>query len=106
MQHCKAPENQTMRRICSARAPPRLPWRSRSRCRGRPTPRTSPRRPVPANVQVPAGTKLFLVGHASGTQNYVCLPAGTGVTFVLFTPQATLFNESEQVDPLLQPQPG
>lgn len=48
--------------------------------------------PVPANIQVPAGNKVFLLGQAVGTQNYVCLPSGTGVRFVLFTPQATLFN--------------
>jgi len=48
---------------------------------------------VPANIQVPAGNKLFLVGHAQGTQNYVCVPGGTGVRFVLFTPEATLFGE-------------
>jgi hypothetical protein len=52
---------------------------------------------VPAAVQVPAGNKLFLVGHASGTQNYVCLPSGTGVKFVLSTPQATLFEGKKQV---------
>ena len=49
--------------------------------------------PVPGNIQVPAGNKLFLVGHAVGTQNYICVPSGTGVRFVLFTPQATLFDE-------------
>src|SRR5215207_10028169 len=49
--------------------------------------------PVPGNIQVPAGNKLFLVGHAAGTQNYICVPSGTGVRFVLFTPQATLFGE-------------
>jgi hypothetical protein len=48
--------------------------------------------PVPANLQVPAGNRAFLVGHAVGTQNYVCLPSGTGFAFTLFTPQATLFN--------------
>ena len=48
---------------------------------------------VPANIQVPAGNKLFLVGHAVGTQNYVCVPSGTGVRFVLFTPEATLFDD-------------
>ena len=54
--------------------------------------------PVPANIQVPAGNRLFLVGHAVGTQNYVCLPSGTGVRFVLFTPEATLFDdEGEQL---------
>ena len=53
---------------------------------------------VPANIQAPAGNKLFFVGHATGTQNYVCAPAGGGVKFVLFTPQATLFDEkNEQV---------
>src|SRR5262245_56745246 len=48
---------------------------------------------VPDNIQVPAGNKLFLVGHAVGTQNYVCVPSGTGVRFVLFTPEATLFDD-------------
>ena len=47
---------------------------------------------VPGNIQVPAGNKLFLVGHALGTQNYVCVPSGTSVRFVLFTPEATLFD--------------
>jgi Protein of unknown function (DUF3455) len=53
--------------------------------------------PVPANLQVPAGNKLFLVGHAVGTQNYICLPAEGGVKFTLFTPQATLFDEGKQL---------
>jgi hypothetical protein len=52
---------------------------------------------VPAAVQVPAGNKLFFAGHAIGTQNYICLPSGTGVMFVLFTPQATLFSDGKQV---------
>jgi Protein of unknown function (DUF3455) len=52
---------------------------------------------VPAAIQVPAGNKLFLVGHAVGTQNYVCLPSGDGVKFVLFTPQATLSSDGKQV---------
>src|SRR4030088_1834434 len=55
---------------------------------------TPPR--VPANIQVPAGNKVFLVGHAVGTQNYVCLPSGTGFNFVLFTPQATLFSDHDK----------
>lgn len=49
--------------------------------------------PVPANIQVPAGNRLFLVGHAVGTQNYICVPSGSGVRFALFTPQAALFDE-------------
>lgn len=52
---------------------------------------------VPANIEVPAGNKLFLVGHAVGTQNYICLPSDTSVKFVLFTPQATLFDKHQQV---------
>jgi len=35
------------------------------------------------------------VGHAVGTQNYVCQPSGTGVAFTLFTPEATLFGDDE-----------
>jgi hypothetical protein len=53
--------------------------------------------PVPANIQVPAGNKVFHVGHATGTQNYICLPSGTGVKYVLFTPQANLFEKRKQV---------
>lgn len=52
--------------------------------------------PVPSNIQAPAGTKAFLVGHAVGTQNYVCLPSGAGVKFTLFTPQATLFSDNDK----------
>jgi Protein of unknown function (DUF3455) len=52
--------------------------------------------PVPANIQVPTGNKAFLVGHGVGTQNYVCLPSGTGFKFALFTPQATLFNDADK----------
>ncbi len=48
---------------------------------------------VPADLQVEAGNKAFLKGHAIGTQNYICLPEGTGFKYVLFTPQATLFDD-------------
>jgi hypothetical protein len=50
--------------------------------------------PVPANIQVQAPNTPYLVGHATGTQNYVCLPSGAGFKFTLFTPEATLFNEN------------
>lgn len=49
---------------------------------------------VPANLVVDAAYEPFLIGHATGTQNYVCLPQGAGYAFVLFTPQATLFKKS------------
>jgi hypothetical protein len=55
--------------------------------------------PVPDNIKVPAGNKVFLVGHAIGTQNYICLPSSTsisGFAFTLFTPQATLFNDPKE----------
>jgi hypothetical protein len=48
---------------------------------------------VPDNLKVEDGTHAFLVGHAIGTQNYVCAPSATGVAYVLFTPEATLFND-------------
>ena len=48
---------------------------------------------VPFNLQVDAGNHPFLVGHARGTQNYVCAPSANGVAYVLFTPQATLYND-------------
>jgi len=52
--------------------------------------------PVPGNIKVEAGNEAFLVGHGVGTQNYVCLPSGTGVAYVLFTPEATLFSDDEK----------
>lgn len=50
---------------------------------------------VPANIQVPAGNQVFLVGHGVGTQNYVCAPSKSigQVDWTLFTPEATLFND-------------
>jgi hypothetical protein len=50
---------------------------------------------VPFNLKVPAGNKAFFVGHAFGTQNYVCKPSSAppGVAYALFTPEATLFGE-------------
>jgi len=52
---------------------------------------------VPPDIQVEAGNKAFLVGHASGTQNYICLPTATGgFAFTLFTPQATLLSDDDK----------
>jgi len=51
---------------------------------------------VPHNLRVPPGFEVFLVGHAVGTQNYVCLPSDTGFKFTLFTPQATLFGDARE----------
>jgi hypothetical protein len=52
--------------------------------------------PVPAEIEVDAGSVAFLVGHAIGTQNYLCLPSttsDTGFGWTLFTPEATLFSD-------------
>lgn len=51
---------------------------------------------VPGDLEVPAGQRPFLEGHAVGTQNYACLPSATaasGFAWTLFTPQATLFTD-------------
>jgi hypothetical protein len=53
---------------------------------------------VPFNLRVEAGNKAFLKGEATGTQNYFCAPSAassTGVAYVLFTPEATLFSDDD-----------
>ena len=52
--------------------------------------------PLPANIQVPPGNTPYLLGHAVGTQNYICLPTGNEFAFKLFTPEATLFTNAEK----------
>jgi hypothetical protein len=63
--------------------------------------------PVPALIQAPAGSRAFLLGHAFGTQNYICLPSGTGFAWTLFGPQATLFadNDRQIITHFLSPNP-
>jgi hypothetical protein len=59
---------------------------------------------VPANLEVPAGHVAYLVGHAIGTQNYICLPCPTasptctasGFVWTFFGPQATLFDDDDE----------
>jgi len=53
---------------------------------------------VPTDIAVGAGHKLILVGHAVGTQNYICAPAATltGVDWFFIGPQATLFDADGQ----------
>src|SRR5215467_2929606 len=51
---------------------------------------------TPADITPPAGNSLFLVGHALGTQGYVCLPTAVGASTASWTvkgarPEATLF---------------
>jgi hypothetical protein len=49
---------------------------------------------VPENLQVTDGSIAFLVGHAVGTQNYVCVPTSSGHMWTFFGPQATLFDDN------------
>lgn len=48
---------------------------------------------VPANIQVPAGNKPFLLGHATGTQNYTCQLTSSGYAWTLVGPVATLVDD-------------
>jgi hypothetical protein len=49
---------------------------------------------TPAAITPPAGNSAFLVGHAEGTQGYVCLPTSTGVSWTVngSRPEATLYS--------------
>jgi hypothetical protein len=52
--------------------------------------------PTPTLITPPVGSSAFLVGHATGTQGYVCLPTSEGSSDASWTvnnarPEATLF---------------
>ena len=51
--------------------------------------------PTPAAITPPSGNTAFLLGHAVGTQGYICLPSGSGFTWLIkgssSRPEATLF---------------
>ena len=53
--------------------------------------------PTPTLITPPAGNTAFLVGHARGTQGYVCLPTAPGASTAAWTvnarPEATLFTK-------------
>jgi hypothetical protein len=63
---------------------------------------------VPTNIRVPAGNKVFLVGHAVGTQQYFCRYPGTTAPWVLFGPQATLYDDDDKqiITHFLSPNPS
>ena len=48
---------------------------------------------TPAAISPPAGNSAFLVGHAIGTQGYVCLPTSIGASWTVNNarPEASLF---------------
>jgi hypothetical protein len=48
---------------------------------------------TPADITPPAGNSAFLLGHAVGTQGYVCMPKDTAASWTVNNarPEATLF---------------
>jgi hypothetical protein len=53
---------------------------------------------VPEVIQVPDGNEPFLVGHATGTQNYTCQASPAGYAWTLVAPAATLVDDNgEQI---------
>ena len=94
MKLCNVPQNHHTRRIVSMAGVAGLAMALAVALPAQAQKVTPP--PVPDNLKVDAGTHAFLVGHAIGTQNYTCAPSTTtnsGVAYVLFTPEATLFND-------------
>jgi Protein of unknown function (DUF3455) len=66
---------------------------------------------VPPELQVPAGNKAFLVGHAVGTQNYICTSSASspsGVAYTLFAPEAVLYGDdgSQVISHFFSPNPS
>jgi hypothetical protein len=49
---------------------------------------------VPSTIAAPAGTKLFLVGHAVGVQIYRCDVVTGGYKWNLLAPRADVFDEN------------
>jgi hypothetical protein len=95
MKNCNTPENQTGRilpMVCATALAVALTFSVAQLAQAhRITPPSAP-----GDIEVPPGNRVFLVGHGVGTQNYICLPAGAGFAFALFTPEATLFGHGHQ----------
>jgi hypothetical protein len=49
---------------------------------------------VPAAIKVPAGNRVFLVGHATGFQIYSCDATATGYAWGLVEPYARLYGKN------------
>jgi hypothetical protein len=101
MKNGNAPENQTTRRILLIACATALVAFTVS------LPQPAHADPVPNNIRVPAGNAAFLLGHATGTQNYICLPSGSGFAWTFFGPQATLFDDIDEqvITHFLSPNP-
>ena len=74
---------------------------------------------VPPALDVPAGNTPFLVGHADGTQDYICLACpntitttatcpASGFAWAFFGPQATLLDDNDEqiITHFLSPNPA
>src|SRR5206468_7442165 len=48
---------------------------------------------VPGDIAVPAGNKVFLVGHAVGVQIYSCNATASGYSWSLVAPRADLYSD-------------
>jgi hypothetical protein len=60
-----------------------------------PTARAGPSAPaVPGEIQVPAGNKVFLVGHAVGVQIYSCNATPGGFAWGFVAPRANLYGDN------------
>ena len=96
MKNCSAPESRTRGRIlpiaCAAALAVASTVSLAQPAHADQTHHVTPP-PVPDTLKAPEGTRAFLVGHAVGTQNYICLPSGSGFAWSLFTPEATLFDD-------------
>lgn len=49
---------------------------------------------VPAELQVPEGNSLFMVGHAVGVQIYGCTASTSGTAWTLLAPRADLYGDN------------
>ncbi len=50
--------------------------------------------PVPTTIAVPAGSKLYLVTHATGVQIYGCNATAGGYAWSLVAPRANLYGDN------------
>jgi len=53
-----------------------------------------PSLPPGSGIQVTDGSVPFLLGHATGTQNYTCQASPTGYAWTFVAPSATLFDDN------------
>lgn len=63
--------------------------------------------PVPANIEVPTGNKLYQSGHAIGTQQYMCVFNGSSFVWAFFGPQAAVLKSDDKqvINHYLSPNP-